>query len=127
LEERRKVMSKKLAHILIVISLTLCAVFTGPSTGSAAQTAITGLDLHGAIFVSFRGACGGWYKDDDQKLRCCDLDSRPVCDDDGDCGCEIDDYCKGFCEPNGTCDEKAPDCREDQGLSKSMNLLPHGR
>lgn len=107
-------MSNKLTRLLIILSLTLCAAFTGPATGLSAQTMIASPTLYGAIFMSSRGACGGWYKDDDQKLHCCDLDSRPVCDDDGDCGCEIDDYCKAFCKPKGTCDDKAPECDEDQ-------------
>lgn len=89
-------MSNKLTRLLIVFSLTLCAAFASPAKGLTTQPAIAGSNLYGALFMSSTGACGGWYKDDDQKLHCCDLDSRPVCDDDGDCGCEIDDYCKAF-------------------------------
>ena len=105
-------MSNKLTPFLLVASLALCA-FNGPPTGSPVQSTLEEPGSYGLFFTSFIGACGGWYRDDDQKLVCCDLDSRPECDDDGDCWCSPDDHCKAYCEPRGTCDEPAPECKSD--------------
>lgn len=45
------------------------------------------------IRQTYTGSCGGWVKDANGRLVQCSCRSRPVCFDDGTCGCSLDNYC----------------------------------
>ncbi|HYG62064.1 MAG TPA: hypothetical protein VEL74_05755 [Thermoanaerobaculia bacterium] len=110
-------MPGKLFRFLIAASLVFCALFVSTAAGSA-QTGLVRPGPHGAphgaLFLSYTGACGGWVRDADNDVYCCDLDERPTCDDEGSCECSDDDYCEKLCKPAGTCDQRGPVCPEEE-------------
>lgn len=112
--------------IVVCISLFLAVSFTTDTStagGSAAPVSRGSPEasafLHKAfgdgsrpelIRASYSGACGGWITDADGQCVACYNDQRPMCDDNGNCGCEYDKYCHGLCKDAGNCGEEPTAC-----------------
>jgi hypothetical protein len=74
--------------------LTLVVLFiaaTVPSQATETRVALTlqkSLSVQQFTPISYTGSCGGWTRKADGSMLCCSRRSRPVCDNNNNCGCE---------------------------------------